>query len=58
MGNEPNVLTVDSEVQILGTRKGFYKPGRKISNGILLWKEMGCLEGTKGDEMFAHRGMI
>ena len=30
MGNEPNVLTVDSEVQILGTRKGFYKPGKTL----------------------------
>ena len=58
MGNEPNVLTVDNEVQILGTRKGFYKPGRKIAMGFCYGKKWVVWYGYIGDEMFAHMDRI
>lgn len=35
MGNEPNVMTVSNELKILGTRKGFYKPGETLDVRLL-----------------------
>eukprot|EP00438_Fugacium_kawagutii_P017323 Skav218209 [mRNA] locus=scaffold2232:239111:243885:+ [translate_table: standard] len=38
MGNEPNVMPVTNEVKILGTRKGFYKPGLRM----VTWPPVAC----------------